>query len=123
MKKFLTMGIVSLLALSMMAGCTSAAAVSDGPSSDKFDFEKDDAGFTPIYADYPYSEGVEEFYEFQHDYSKVPIDGAGNGIFISGKDVSLRRVVQISNRCRGRLGRRRRISRRERRGQMRCHTD
>ena len=52
MKKFLTMGIASLLTLSMMAGCTSAAAVSDRPSSVKFDFEKDDAGFTPIYADY-----------------------------------------------------------------------
>ena len=88
MKKFLTMGIVSLLTLSMMAGCTSAAAVSDSPSSVKFDFEKDDAGFTPIYADYPYSEGVEEFYEFQHDYGKVPIDGAGNGIFISGNNHS-----------------------------------
>ena len=88
MKKFLTMGIVSLLTLSMMAGCTSAAAVSDGPSSVKFDFEKDAAGFTPIYADYPYSEGVEEFFEFQHDYGKVPIDGAGNGIFISGNNHS-----------------------------------
>lgn len=88
MKKFLTMGIVSLLTLSMMAGCTSAAAVSDGPSSVKFDFGKDAAGFTPIYADYPYSEGVEEFFEFQHDYGKVPIDGAGNGIFISGNNHS-----------------------------------
>ncbi len=88
MKRFLTMGIASLLTLSMMAGCTSAAAVSDGTNSAKFDFEKDDAGFTPIYADYPASEGVEEFYEFQHDYGKVPIDGAGNGIFISGNNHS-----------------------------------
>lgn len=88
MKRFLTTGIASLLTLSMMAGCTSAAAVSDGPNSVKFDFEKDDAGFAPIYADYPASEGVEEFYEFQHDYGKVPIDGAGNGIFISGNNHS-----------------------------------
>lgn len=88
MKRFLTMGIASLLTLSMMAGCTSAVAVSDSPSFVKFDFEKDDAGFTPIYADYPYSEGVEEFYEFQHDYGKVPIDRAGNGIFISGNNHS-----------------------------------
>lgn len=88
MKRFLTTGIASLLTLSMMAGCTSAAAVSDGSNSVTFDFEKDDAGFTPIYADYPDSEGVEEFYEFQHDYGKVPIDGAGNGIFISGNNHS-----------------------------------
>ena len=67
MKRFLTMGIASLLALTMMAGCTSAMAVSEGTNSVTFDFEKDDAGFTPIYADYPASEGAEEFYELQHD--------------------------------------------------------
>ncbi len=88
MKRFLTMGIASLLTLSMMTGCTSAEAVSDSPNFVKFDFEKDAAGFTPIYADYPNSEGVEEFYEFQHKYGKVPIDGAGNGIFISGNNHS-----------------------------------
>lgn len=88
MKRLLTMGITTLLALSMMTGCTSLAKVSDGANSIKFDFEKDDAGFMPIYADYPYSEGVEEFYEFQHNYGTVPIDGAGNGIFISGNNHS-----------------------------------
>lgn len=88
MKRLLTMGITTLLALSMMTGCASLAKESDGANSVKFDFEKDDAGFTPIYADYPYSEGVEEFYEFQHNYGKIPIDGAGNGIFISGNNHS-----------------------------------
>lgn len=88
MKRFLTMGIASLMALSMMSGCASAAAASGGSNSVKFDFETDNAGFTPIYADYPCSKGVEEFYEFQHDYSKIPIDGAGNGIFISGSNHS-----------------------------------
>ena len=88
MKRVLIMGIASLFMLNMAAGGTLTAAASNGPSSVKFDFETDNAGFTPIYADYPYSEGVEEFYEFQHDYSKVPIDGAGNGIFISGNNHS-----------------------------------
>ena len=88
MKRLLTMGITTLLALSMMTGCASLAKESDGANSVKFDFEKDDAGFTPIYADYPYSEGVEEFYEFQHNYGKIPIDGAGSGIFISGNNHS-----------------------------------
>lgn len=88
MKRFLTMGIASLLALSMMAGYTSATAVSDSTNSVTFDFEMDNAGFAPIYADYPAGEGVEEFYEFQYDYGKVPIEGAGNGIFISGNNHS-----------------------------------
>ena len=88
MKRVLVMGIASLVLLNMAAGGSLAAAVSADSSSVKFDFETDDAGFTPIYADYPCSEGVEEFYEFQHDYGKVPIDGAGNGIFISGNNHS-----------------------------------
>ncbi|MBQ7231977.1 MAG: hypothetical protein IJX07_01930 [Bacillales bacterium] len=87
MKKFLTMGIASLLTLNMM-GCTSATAMSNSQNLVKFNFEKDNAGFMPIYADYPYSKGVEEFYEFQHEYGKVPIDGAGNGLFISGNNHS-----------------------------------
>lgn len=88
MKSFLRMGIASLLMLNMAAECASAAAAPDHPGFVKFDFEKDNAGFAPIYADYPYGEGVEEFYEFQHDYGKVPIDGEGNGIFISGNNHS-----------------------------------
>ena len=88
MKRFPTAGIAALLTLSMMTGCTSAAAAHDSPNCVKFDFEKDDAGFMPIYADYPYSEGVEEFYEFQHEYGKIPIDEAGKGIFISGNNHS-----------------------------------
>ena len=88
MKRFPTAGIAALLTLSMMTGCTSAAAAHDSPNCVEFDFEKDDAGFMPIYADYPYSEGVEEFYEFQHEYGKIPIDEAGKGIFISGNNHS-----------------------------------
>ena len=88
MKRVLIMGIASLVLLNMAAGGSLAAAVSADSSSVKFDFETDVAGFTPIYADYPCSEGVEEFYEFQHDYGKIPIDGAGNGIFISGNNHS-----------------------------------
>ena len=88
MKRVRIMGIASLALLNMAAGGSLAAAVSADSSSVKFDFETDDARFTPIYADYPCSEGVEEFYEFQHDYGKVPIDGAGNGIFISGNNHS-----------------------------------
>ena len=64
MKRFLTMGIASLLALTMMAGCTSAMAVSEGTNSVTFDFEKDDAGFTPIYADYPPARARRNFTNF-----------------------------------------------------------
>lgn len=85
MKRLRTTGAALLLALSMMAGCTSFAAAD---STISFDFEQGDSGFAPIYADYPNTEGVEKFYEFQHGYGKVPIDGAGNGIFISGNNHS-----------------------------------
>lgn len=53
-----------------------------------FDFERDDGGFTPIYADYPDGEGMEEFYELRHGHEKVPIDGAGKGLFLSGNNHS-----------------------------------
>lgn len=86
MKRLLTTGAALLLALSMTAGYIPFAAAADSTIS--FDFEQGDSGFAPIYADYPNTEGVEKFYEFQHGYSKVPVDGAGNGIFISGNNHS-----------------------------------
>ncbi len=88
MKRFFSFGIASLLAISMMTGCASDTAVSDKANAVTFDFKKSDAGFTPIYADYPNSEDVEDFYEFKYEYGKIPIDGAGNGIFISGNNHS-----------------------------------
>lgn len=88
MKRYFTTGLAALLSLScLLAGCTSAAAVAD-PNTVNFDFEKDDSGFAPIFADYPNSEGVEEFYEFRHEYGAIPIKGAGNGIFISANNHS-----------------------------------
>lgn len=86
MRRFFLTGAASLLALSVMVGSPGAAAVSD--NAVLFDFERDDSGFAPIYADYPSGMGVEAFYEFQHSYGEVPIDGAGNGIFISGNNHS-----------------------------------
>lgn len=86
LQKLLSLGMASVLSLSMMTGCTSAAA--ETSSGVQFDFAQNDSGFTPVFADYPYEEGVEEFYEFQHSYGEVPIPGAGNGIFISGNNHS-----------------------------------
>ena len=54
----------------------------------KFDFEKDDCGFVPIFADYPNDEGVEDFYEFKHSHADVPVEGAGKGLYISGNNHS-----------------------------------
>lgn len=88
MKRFLTTGIASLLTLGMMAGCAPAAGMSREPGTVKFDFEDSDAGFSPVYADYPADEDAESFYEFKHEYGAVPIDGAGSGIFISGNNHS-----------------------------------
>ncbi len=86
MKTLLTMAAASLAALGILAGCAQQAGLPSG--SVTFDFEADDAGFTPSYADYPNSEGVEEFYEFRHAYGEIPIDRAGKGIFISGNNHS-----------------------------------
>lgn len=86
LQKLLSLGMASVLTLAMMTGCTSVAA--EASSGVQFDFAQNDSGFTPIFADYPYEEGVEEFYEFQHSYGEVPIPGAGNGIFISGNNHS-----------------------------------
>lgn len=87
MKRFLSLGLAALMTLGIVTGCTSASAA-DGSSMVRFDFERDDSGFTPIFADYPNTEGVEDFYEFRHEHGKIPIDGAGNGLFISGNNHS-----------------------------------
>ncbi len=83
MRRISVMGLVSALATVALAGCGSAA-----DNTAFFDFEHDDGGFAPIYADYPNSSGVEEFYEFRHEYGEIPIDGAGSGLFISGNNHS-----------------------------------
>lgn len=52
-----------------------------------FDFEKDDAGFTPIFADYPAGDGVDDFYELRHGWADLPM-GGGKGLFLSGNNHS-----------------------------------
>ena len=71
-----------MLTLNMAA----SAFASDQTHSIMFDFEQNDAGFTSIYADYPNNEGVEEFYDLKNEYTDVPIDGAGKGLYISGNN-------------------------------------
>lgn len=86
MKRFLSLSLAALLTLGTLTGCASAEAA--GGNKARFDFEQDDGGFTPIFADYPDDEGVEDFYEFRHEHGEVPIDGAGKGLFISGNNHS-----------------------------------
>lgn len=86
LQNLLSLGMASVLTLTAMTGCTSAAA--ETGSGVQFDFAQSDNGFTPIFADYPYEEGAEEFYELRHSYGEIPIPGAGNGIFISGNNHS-----------------------------------
>lgn len=71
------------LAAAMLATPAFAAA-----HQTAFDFEKDNGGFTPIFADYPAGDGVDEFYELKYGHETVPIDGAGKGLFISGNNHS-----------------------------------
>lgn len=58
------------------------------PGSIKFDFIKDDCGFTPIFADYPIGDNVDDFYELDFGWRDIPIDSAGKGLFISGNNHS-----------------------------------
>ena len=89
MKKILSLGLAALIAVgtaALMMGAAGGAAPNGNTA--EFDFNSDDGGFLPIFADYPNQEGVEEFYEFQHAYKEVPISGAGRGLFISGNNHS-----------------------------------
>lgn len=90
MKKIVSLGLAVLLVIN--AVMLTAGAVAEPTASDsntlKFDFTNDDSGFVPIFADYPDTEGVEDFYEFQHSYGEVPVPGAGKGLFISGNNHS-----------------------------------
>lgn len=81
------------MSITKLAGLALAAAVLAHPAFGAghqavFDFEGDDGGFAPIYADYPAGDGVAEFYELQHGRQQVPIDGAGKGLFLSGNNHS-----------------------------------
>lgn len=87
MKRFLSLSLAALLALSLTTGCVLAEA-GGGSNGVRFDFEKDDGGFVPLFADYPDDEGAEEFYELRHGHDKVPISGAGRGLFLSGNNHS-----------------------------------
>ena len=84
MKKLISAGLAAVLTVSMLAATASAA----DSTSVQFDFSQSDSGFVPIFADYPNTEGVEEFYEFRHSWGEVPIPGAGKGLFISGNNHS-----------------------------------
>lgn len=81
MIQFLSYAVAFLTAVGMLSGNPNANAV-------WYNFEKDDAGFTPIFSDYPDSEGSDEFYELRHEYAEIPIEGAGKGLFISGNNHS-----------------------------------
>ena len=84
MKKLISTGLAAVLTVSMLTAAASAA----NSTSVQFDFSQSDSGFVPIFADYPNTEGVEEFYEFRHSWGEVPIPGAGKGLFISGNNHS-----------------------------------
>ena len=53
----------------------------------RFDFERDDGGFVPIFADYPAGEGVDAFYELEHAWTALPA-GDGKGLYLSGNNHS-----------------------------------
>lgn len=76
----------TIAAALLAAALLSTFAWAASPSETRFDFETGASGFTPIYADYPVGNGVDEFYELQHSWGTVP-DG-GSGLFLSGNNHS-----------------------------------
>ncbi len=52
-------------------------------ASQRFTFNTDDAGFTPIFADYTQQENADSFYAFHAEHKAVPIRRAGSGLYIS----------------------------------------
>lgn len=82
------MKIIRLAGLALAAALVLANPAFPAENRAVFDFETDGCGFMPIYADYPGGEGVEEFYELRHGHEKVPIDGAGKDLFLSGNNHS-----------------------------------
>ena len=57
------------------------------PGNAAFDFEANDCGFVPIFADYPAGSGVDDFYELQHEWAASPT-GDGKTLFLSGNNHS-----------------------------------
>ncbi len=74
------------LALALLAMPWNGASAAE--SGMNFDFEEDDSGFLPIFADLPAVEGTEEFYELEYGHRDVPVEGAGKGLFLSGNNHS-----------------------------------
>lgn len=54
----------------------------------KFDFAQDDAGFVPIFADYPAGEDADEFYELDSGRKEIPVENEGMGLYLSGNNHS-----------------------------------
>ena len=78
--------------IAVLAAATSllstVAAAENETKSINFNFTEGDAGFVPIFADYPISDNSHEFYELKSELSDIPIENAGKGLFISGNNHS-----------------------------------
>lgn len=82
MKRILSAALGLVLLVMPWSGALAAV------SSVHFDFEEGDAGFFPVFADLPASEGTEEFYELEYGRRNIPVEGAGLGLFLSGNNHS-----------------------------------
>lgn len=80
--------MITLFAIMMLSATSVLATETSNSNSLQFEFSKNDAGFIPIFADYPNQEDVEKFYEFESGLKKIPIENAGMGLFISGNNHS-----------------------------------
>lgn len=72
----------TLLAAALLS--TGALAADTGWT---FDFEQNDGGFTPIFADYPVGDDVDEFYELNYEWTACPQQD-NKALFLSGNNHS-----------------------------------
>ena len=86
MFKKLTAAVLSF-ALSFTC-CAFANDQTNQNNSKNFNFEKDDLGFIPIFADYPTDDQAYDFYELDYGLKTIPIENAKNGLYISGNNHS-----------------------------------
>ena len=77
------LSILIALAIPVLPGTAKAT-----PSRLWYDFEQDDAGFVPIFADYPATEGADTFYELDARHDSIPIEQAGKGLYLAGNNHS-----------------------------------
>lgn len=91
MKKILAVIIISLCALSLLAGCDTKSTEEPGGKKIVFqaDFAEDSQGFEPIFADYSIDDDGLDKYGMEFRYDEIPVSGEESyGLYIASSNRS-----------------------------------